>query len=179
LQYVLKQVDASNTCFVSPPANRDCSILSQGAGVRFVYNLNRFVAIDSEWSFSPEGTGTGTNQWGGRTQQALFGVKAGWHGRRFGFFGRLAPGLLSYGHAVNGVQNGTTQLTYGRLTDFQAYGGVAVEYYPSRHVALRYDAGQTYTNYRANNVQPQGYSFLNIDESQRSGQMAMAILYRF
>ena len=95
-----------------------------GAGSRFTYNLNNHIAFDSEVNFflPDEGPAYAT--------QGLFGIKAGKRTRHFGIFAKVRPGfqtnLLS------------TDREQARLA--LDVGGVA-EFYPDRHVVLRFDAG--------------------------------------
>jgi len=95
-----------------------------GAGSRFTYNLNNYIAFDSEVNFflPDEGPAYAT--------QGLFGIKAGKRTRHFGIFAKVRPGfqtnLLS------------TDREQARLA--LDVGGVA-EFYPDRHVVLRLDAG--------------------------------------
>jgi len=95
-----------------------------GAGGRFTYNLNNHLAFDSEVDFflPDEGPPTAT--------QGLFGVKAGTRTKHLGAFVKARPGFQT-----NFVVNQREQAVFALDV-----GGV-VEYYPNRHVVLRFDAG--------------------------------------
>ena len=95
-----------------------------GAGSRFTYNLNNYVAFDSEVDlFLPdEGPPYAT--------QGLFGIKAGKHTKHVGIFAKVRPGFQT-----NFVVNDREQAAFALDV-----GGV-VEVYPTRHVVLRLDAG--------------------------------------
>lgn len=95
-----------------------------GAGSRFTYNLNNYVALDSEVDlFLPdEGPPYAT--------QSLFGIKAGKHTKHVGIFAKVRPGFQT-----NFVVNNRQQAAFALDV-----GGVA-EFYPNRHVVLRFDAG--------------------------------------
>ena len=95
-----------------------------GAGGRFTYNLNKYLASDNEVNFflSDEG--------GSYATQGLFGVKAGARTKRLGFFAKARPGFQT-----NFVVNSREQARFA-----MDVGGVA-EFYPNRHVVLRFDAG--------------------------------------
>ena len=95
-----------------------------GAGSRFTYNLNNHIAFDSEVNFflPDEGPAYAT--------QGLFGIKAGKRIRHFGIFAKVRPGFQT-----NLVFNDRAR---ARLA--LDVGGVA-EFYPNRHVVLRFDAG--------------------------------------
>ena len=93
-----------------------------GAGTRFSYNLNNHIAFDSEVNFflPDEGPAYAT--------QGLFGIKAGKRTRYLGIFAKARPGFQT-----NLTINDKARLALD-------VGGVA-EFYPNRHVVLRFDAG--------------------------------------
>jgi len=95
-----------------------------GAGSRFTYNLNNYIALDSEVNFflPDEGPPYAT--------QGLFGIKAGTRIKRVGVFAKVRPGFQT-----NFYVNGREQAKFALDV-----GGVA-EFYPNRHVVLRFDAG--------------------------------------
>lgn len=95
-----------------------------GAGGRFTYNLNKHVALDSEVNFflPDEGPAYAT--------QGLFGIKAGTRTKHFGIFAKVRPGFQT-DLVVNDPASARFALDVG---------GVA-EYYPTRHVVVRFDAG--------------------------------------
>ena len=109
-----------------------------GAGGRFTYNLNSYVAFDSEMDFflPDEGPPYAT--------QGLFGIKAGKRTKHFGIFAKVRPGFQT-----NFVVNEREQ---ARLA--LDVGGVA-EFYPNRHLVLRLDAGDVIIPF-GNNVVGQG-----------------------
>ena len=95
-----------------------------GAGSRFTYNLNNYIALDSEVNFflPDEGPPYAT--------QGLFGIKAGKRTKYVGIFAKARPGFQT-----NFVVNDREQARFA-----MDVGGVA-EFYPNRHVVLRVDAG--------------------------------------
>lgn len=109
-----------------------------GAGSRFTYNLNNHIAFDSEVNFflPDEGPAYAT--------QGLFGIKAGKRTRHFGIFAKVRPGFQT-NLVVNDREQAKLALDVG---------GVA-EFYPNRHVVLRFDAGDVIIPFR-NNVVGQG-----------------------
>ena len=94
-----------------------------GAGTRFTYNLNNYLALDNEVDFflPDEGPPYAT--------QGLFGIKAGKRIRRVGIFAKARPGFQT-----NFVVNQREQARFALDV-----GGVA-EFYPNRHLVLRLDA---------------------------------------
>lgn len=111
-----------------------------GVGNRFTYNLNDYIAFDSEVDFflPDEGPPYAT--------QGLFGIKAGKRIKKFGIFAKVRPGFQT-----NFVVN---QREQARLA--VDVGGVA-EFYPNRHVVLRFDAGDVIIPF-GNNVVGYGMS---------------------
>ena len=95
-----------------------------GAGGRFTYNLNNYIALDNEVNFflPDEGPAYAT--------QGLFGIKAGIHTKYVGVFAKARPGFQT-----NLVVNGRDQTKF--VFDV---GGVG-EVYPTRHLVLRVDVG--------------------------------------
>ena len=95
-----------------------------GAGSRFTYNFSEYVAFDSEVNFflPDEGPAYAT--------QGLVGIKAGKRTKYLGIFGKVRPGFQT-----NFVVNDREQSNFALDV-----GGVA-EFYPNRHVVLRFDAG--------------------------------------
>lgn len=95
-----------------------------GAGGRFTYNLNNYIALDNEVDFflPDEGPPYAT--------QALFGIKAGKRIKSFGIFAKVRPGFQT-----NFVVNDREQ---ARLA---VDVGAVAEYYANRHVVFRFDAG--------------------------------------
>ena len=110
-----------------------------GAGGRFTYNLDNHIAFDSEVDFflPDEGPPYAT--------QGLFGIKAGKHTKHFGIFAKVRPGFQT-----NFYVNGREQARFALDV-----GGVA-EFYPNRHVSMRFDAGDVIIPF-GNNVVGDGF----------------------
>ena len=133
-----------------------------GFGGRFAFNLSDSVALESEVNYFPTSDGISTAL-GGRVLQGQFGVKAGHRFRRFGFFGKARPGLVSLSRAFKLV--GTTPFTFfgrqfqmgvfelGRRNLFSMDLGGVFELYPSRRTVIRFDAGDTIIHYGPRSVQ--------------------------
>lgn len=128
-----------------------------GLGGRVTFNLTKNIAVESEANFfrgiEPAATFPLTvSQPGGRKFQALFGPKVGIRKKKFGFFGKVRPGLIHLekynvvhqlfpppGLAVIG---GAESATF-----FNIDAGGVFEYYPSRRTVLRIDVGDTIIRY--------------------------------
>ena len=110
-----------------------------GAGGRFTYNLNDYIALDNEVNFflPDEGPAYAT--------QGLFGIKAGKRTKYVGIFAKARPGFQT-----NFVVNDREQVRFALDV------GVVAEVYPTRHVVLRADAGDVIIPF-GNNVVGQGF----------------------
>jgi hypothetical protein len=95
-----------------------------GAGGRFTYNLNNEIAFETEVNFflPDEGPPYAT--------QGLFGIKAGKHTKHVGIFAKARPGFQTNVYVNEREQD-----------KFALDVGGVVEFYPNRHVVLRFDAG--------------------------------------
>jgi hypothetical protein len=123
-----------------------------GFGARVTYNFNDYFAVEAEGNVFPTGT-RAAYVTGGAAQQAQFGVKAGKRWNRFGVFAKARPGFVSFGNTFNpssevvtfgGGSFISTQFNPGsRKTHFSTDVGGVLEFYPSRRVLVRFDAGDT------------------------------------
>jgi len=131
-----------------------------GAGGRFSYNLNDYIAFDNEVNFflPDEGPPYAT--------QGLFGIKAGTRIKRLGIFAKVRPGFQT-----NFVVNQREQARFALDV-----GGVA-EFYPNRHVVLRVDAGDVIIPF-GNNVVGYG-SFAQRLGTTHNFQLNLGVGIRF
>jgi hypothetical protein len=118
-----------------------------GPGLEGDLNLGRHFALDGTYNWLPANRPVLGS---GHMMQGFFGGKVGTRTQRFGFFGKVRPGFVSIGDTLRQqIVDFTNPLAptnftrFSRLTERALdYGGV-FEYYPGRHWALRYDAGDT------------------------------------
>lgn len=115
-----------------------------GGGGRFSFNFNKNIATEAQFDYYPqsdtERIGTFTlTQFGSKTV-GLFGVKAGVRRKSFGVFGKARPGFIHFSVvpvflciAAPCIQPAKTNFAFD-------IGGV-VEYYPSKRLVVRFDAG--------------------------------------
>jgi hypothetical protein len=115
-----------------------------GPGVEGDINFGRHFALDGGFSWLPSGTL--------HVMTGLFGAKVGTRREHFGFFGKVRPGFISFGDVLRQdiititTQPGPSVSSFtrlGRLTERALDLGGVMEYYPSRHWALRWDIGDT------------------------------------
>jgi hypothetical protein len=138
--------------FTSLSLNKDFYTDTEpGFGGRLTYNLTRSLAIEAEANFFPRDKGISFRD-GGRAIQGLFGVKLGKRYKRFGIFGKARPGFISYSQGffsyiipATPIIDPSTSIPIKteRLTHFAFDIGGVLEFYPSRRVFTRIDAGDT------------------------------------
>ena len=124
-----------------------------GFGGRFTFNLNRSLALEAEGDFYPAQQNLSGG--GGRLVQTQFGVKAGHRWRRFGLFGKVRPGMLSFTQVTQlvslqpvgntGFQTGVFRS--GWKSYFSVDAGGVIEHYVTRHFMTRIDLGDTIVHY--------------------------------
>lgn len=134
------------------------ALTEMGFGGRFTVNLNDSVAIESVINYFPSNAAVELGATG-RVLQGQFGVKAGKRFNRFGVFGKARPGFVSFDKSLKlvGMQSvfvsflGRTVVVgtfeFGRRTFYANDFGGVLEFYPSRRLAVRFDAGDTIIRY--------------------------------
>src|SRR5262245_50327309 len=124
-----------------------------GGGIRLTYNFNKYIAVEGELNYFPS---TGIDNL--RKAQGQFGVKSGVRFNRFGVFGKARPGFIYANRQVFVscfpvfIAPGTTLFAASRCSLFadpqnnarfsMDLGGV-LEFYASKRVFVRFDAGDT------------------------------------
>jgi hypothetical protein len=115
-----------------------------GPGIEGSVNFGRHIALDGALNWLPERFGLAS---GGRIVQGLIGAKVGTRFQHFGFFAKLRPGFITTGSALRSVTFDPNQFIFtqrfARLTERALDLGGVIEYYPTKHWSLRYDAGDT------------------------------------
>jgi hypothetical protein len=107
----------------------------------FIYTRNLSPSLAIVGTFQPTSPFLDTNSFGsGRETLALGGVKTGWRGKRFGFYGEVQAGVASFscGTWYYGPQPYTG---CDRLTNFALEYGGSAEYHLTPRYAIRLDAG--------------------------------------
>jgi hypothetical protein len=129
------------------PGCSACRVNISGAGLGFGYRLTPLFALDSEINYFP---GSGGVQGKGPIQEALLGIKVGRPFHSWGVFGVLRPGIIHYDNAqiTQGLED------YGSVTRFALDAGGVIEYYPSRHSAIRFALGTTLVRYATGQPDP-------------------------
>jgi len=136
-----------------------------GFGGRFTYNLNKSVAVEAAGYFFPHKIQAGIfSDNNGNTAEGLFGVKAGKRFEKWGIFAKGRPGVISFSQGNSGYvptgQGGAFPFIFQqeRATHFAFDAGGVVEFYPSRRIVTRFDAGDTLIHYG-----PHTFTFFGVD----------------
>jgi hypothetical protein len=118
---------------------RDFGVTDSGVGGRVTFNLTDSVGIEGELNVFPQKRSNDLTVFplfiDSTRTQGLFGVKTGLRSEKAGIFGKFRPGFVRFGDSGVVPGLGFTQFALD-------FGGV-FELYPSRHVALRFDVGDT------------------------------------
>ena len=118
-----------------------------GFGARFTYNLNRMISLETAGYFFPKQCiDCGNN---GNVTEVLGGVKIGKRFDHWGIFGKARPGVVSFSRGKfnvvsdPGIPGFPFQFFPDRVTSFATDVGGVLEFYPSKRVVTRFDAGDT------------------------------------
>ena len=121
--------------------------MEPGVGARFTFNLNRSVAFETAGYFYPQKCFSCRN--GGNMSQFVAGVKAGKRFEKWGIFGKARPGVVSFSRGefdVGPAAPGSSfpfNVEINRTNSFAADLGGVVEFYPTKKIVTRFDAGDT------------------------------------
>jgi hypothetical protein len=118
-----------------------------GLGGRFTYNLNETFALEAAGYFFPKQCFECVNM--GRLLQAVGGLKVGKRFDNWGIFAKVRPGVVSFSDGEFNIIPTTPppilsfQVQHNRVTSFATDLGGVVEFYPSKRIVTRFDAGDT------------------------------------
>jgi hypothetical protein len=146
---------------------RDFSITDSGVGGRVTYNLADSFGIEGEFNVFPQRRSNNLANplfIDSTRTQGLFGVKTGLRSEKAGIFGKIRPGFVRFGES--GVLPGQS------FTQFAFDFGGVFELYPSRHVALRFDVGDTIIRFGSNFTGGDAFNSNNL-------QISTGVAFRF
>jgi hypothetical protein len=118
-----------------------------GFGARFTFNLNRMISLETAGYFFPKQCISCRNN--GNVTEVLGGVKIGKRFEHWGIFGKVRPGMVSFSQGKFSVVPNPSnpgfpfQFIPERLNNFATDVGGVVEFYASKHIVTRFDAGDT------------------------------------
>ena len=123
-----------------------------GFGGRFTYNLNEVFSLEAAGYFFPKKCFQCRNP--GTITEGLAGVKAGKRFEKWGVFAKARPGAISFSKGTFDVLSlavpfpfTPTQFELKRLTTFAMDLGGVVEFYPTKRIVTRIDAGDTIVHF--------------------------------
>ena len=140
-----------------------------GFGARFTFNFNRVVALEAVGNFFPHvcrscGPNLGDNS--GNIAQGFVGVKAGKRFEQWGIFAKARPGVVSFSQGDRSFINTGSGSSFpfefqrNRLTNFAVDLGGILEFYPTKRLVTRFEAGDTLIHYRERRI-----NFLGFDST--------------
>jgi hypothetical protein len=163
-----------------------------GFGGRFTFNLNKVVSLEAAGYYFPKRCFFCQNA--GRITEGLAGVKAGKRFEKWGVFAKARPGVISFSEGTFDEFVGPGPafpivFDRSRVTTFAMDVGGVVEFYPSKRIVTRFDAGDTiiHFNRRTSNTvlfNPIDNTFTNVQfttpaRTQHSFQFMASVGFRF
>lgn len=125
-----------------------CRKWTQGGGVGFSMRLSRWVDFDSDVDYQPKISPVPSNRAGGSLLMATFGLRTGFATPRYALKVALRPGFVSYDHAYLTLPTETNPTpAIGRVTHFATALAINGDYVVVRHMALRWEFGNTPVRY--------------------------------
>lgn len=115
-----------------------------GLGGRFTFNLNRVVSLETAGYFFPKKCFECLEN--GWVTEVLAGVKVGKRFEKWGIFAKARPGFVSFSRAdfeLVPAGNFSFEVNRKPVTSFAADFGGVLEFYPSKRIVTRFDAGDT------------------------------------
>jgi hypothetical protein len=163
---------------LQPTINIGQDDLGLPSGVAFTgsHFLRRWLALDSSIILLGGGDSP-TFQDGGGQLQFFSGVKFGLQRERYGIYGKIRPGLVSFNNALqNRAPNPPGTDTVNQLGGDL---GAVLELYPTNRILLRFDLGETLIRYAA--VTPVANYGSNYDPARSSStpQFLVGVGWRF
>jgi hypothetical protein len=124
-----------------------------GFGGRFTYNINETFALEAVGNFFPHSCrGCGDNS--GNITQGFGGVKIGKRLEKWGIFGKARAGVVSFSQGdgkwviTNPASTFPFDFQVRRSNNFAGGVGGIIEFYPTKRLVTRFEAGDTLIHYR-------------------------------
>lgn len=118
-----------------------------GIGARFTYNLNEVFSLEAAGYFFPKRCNSCREN--GRVTEVVGGVKVGKRFDKWGIFAKARPGVVSFSEGEFNILRAPAspfdaiEFEPNRVTSFATDFGGVVEFYASKHIVTRFDAGDT------------------------------------
>jgi hypothetical protein len=150
------------------------------------YNFAPGIGVEVQTDFYPADLQVFANgRAGGRMLQVQAGPKIGKRFERFGFFGKVRPGAISFSDTIRAdfVPNRFNPTFHEeRRTYFSLDLGGVLEFYPSPRIVTRFDVGDTMIHYDNTQVPFFSFSMPVIDIPSRTRhqfQFSAGVGFRF
>jgi hypothetical protein len=135
-----------------PDLGSDFTETQSGFGGRLTYNFTPSIGAEIQTDFFPADLQRFANRRaGGHLLQIQAGTKVGKRFRKFGLFGKVRPGAISFSKTIKFDHFDANDLfnTFHveRRTYFSLDLGGVVEFYPSPRIVARFDGGDTIIRY--------------------------------
>lgn len=128
-----------------------------GLGTRFTYNLNRVFSLEAAGYFFPKKCSQCRNS--GNVVEGLAGVKVTKRFEKWGIFAKARPGAISFSRGAidviappSGSPFDPIEFEFKRVTAFAMDVGGGVEFYPSKRIVTRFEAGDTIIHFGSRNM---------------------------
>jgi hypothetical protein len=122
-----------------------------GVGARFTFNFNKNIAVEAAAHVSFNDDCSGCTSYG-RYADLFAGIKAGKRFKSWGIFAKARPGSVNFGQQdFNIISTGTPGQFRAEAKgrdNLAADLGAVVEFYPSRRIVTRFDAGDTIIHFK-------------------------------
>jgi hypothetical protein len=148
----------------------------------FTWDFSKYVGLDSSVLFFPRKMEVADFQQGGRTLQAVGGLRAGVRRGRIGVFAKVRPGIQLFTlteQSVSATPTEPANLTTSPFADVALDVGGILEFYATRRMVLRLDAGQTVVIYRARTIPTFGQNASVPEFSANALQVSLGLGFRF
>lgn len=133
-----------------PSLGFDGIVVESGFGGRLTYNFTRSIAVEVQTDFYPQELLDFANgRAGGRLLQVQAGPKIGKRFEKFGVFGKVRPGAVSFSQTIEWKFARPFDRTFEikRRTYFSLDLGGVLEFYPTPRIVTRFDGGDTIIHY--------------------------------
>lgn len=133
--------------------NFDGGRTEAGFGGRLTFNINKSFAVEAATYLFPQKCHT-CDRTNGTLFEGLFGVKAGKRFEKWGIFAKARPGFASFsqGDVTFLPSPPGFEVLVERATHFAFDLGGVIEFYPSKRIVTRFDAGDTMIHFNRKTI---------------------------
>jgi hypothetical protein len=168
--------------------------ITAGFGGRFTYNLNRVFSLEAAGHFFPKDCFDCLNP--GELKQAVGGIKVGKRFERWGVFAKARPGAVHHSDDFGGsviclniLCPFPTEPFVPNRTHFAFDVGGVIEFYPSKRIVTRFDAGDAIIHFgrrvteglvfNPSRRQLEPFHFIELGRTSHNFQFITSVGFRF